>query len=120
MQLELLQLQLELAQLQSFSNLSCPPAFNLSAQTSSAFAFTLRSQEIVINELFENDYEFQNDPVEQSFQHYRQIRGDRFLTVLREVINSERKVESCNILQLMINTLITSLRFGAARLLTTV
>lgn len=67
MQLELLQLQLELAQLQSFSNLSRPPAFNLSVQTSSAFAFTLRSQEMVINELFENDYEFQNDPVGQSF-----------------------------------------------------
>ena len=50
---------------------------------------------MLINELFENDYEFvliskfKNHPIEQSLSQYRQMCCDQFLVDLKEFINSE-------------------------------
>ena len=70
--------------------------FCLTKQTASAFVLTLRSQAMLIQELFAEGYEFvltrrlQSDVVEKRFSQYRQMSGGRFLVGLREVKNSER------------------------------
>ena len=69
--------------------------FCLTKQTASALFLTLRSQAMLIQELFEEEYEFvlsrrlQGDVVERRFSQYRLIRRGRFLVGLREVRNSE-------------------------------
>ena len=55
---------------------------------------------MLINEFFENDYEFvlvskfKNHPNEQTLSQYRQMSCDRFPVGLKEFINSER-ILSC-------------------------
>ena len=54
-------------------------------QTASALVFTLRSQAMIIQELFKEWYEYviilrlQSDVVERRFSQYRQMIGGRFL-----------------------------------------
>ena len=76
--------------------------FCLTKQTASALFLTLRSQAMLIQELYEEEYEFvlsrvQSDVVERRFSQYRMMRGGRFLVGLREVRNSEGilKFRSC-------------------------
>ena len=71
------------------------PYFTLSKQTSSALITTLRSQELLIDELIEEGYlyvltsQLQSDPIECRFSQYRQMSGGRFLVSLLEVQHSE-------------------------------
>lgn len=90
-------------------NWSCSSAFVLSAQTSSAFVFTLWSHAMLNNEFLENDYEFiqtnkfLSDPIERKFSQYRQMSGGRSVVCLREVINSERALSYRALIKANIN-----------------
>jgi hypothetical protein len=70
--------------------------FCLSKQTAKALVLTLRSQAMLIKDLFNEDYTYfltrrlQSDPIENRFSQYRQMSGGRFLVSQREVISSER------------------------------
>ena len=68
--------------------------FALSKQTSKALVLTLRSQTMLIKDLFGDGYQyvrcrqFQSDPIERRFSQYRSMSGGRFLVSLREVQSS--------------------------------
>ena len=79
-----------------FESWSNTPKFCLSKQTCNALIRTLRAQACLIEDLFDEGYEFvcprkfQSDPLERRFGQYRQMSGGRFLVSLREVNDSER------------------------------
>ena len=56
----------------------------------------MQAQALLIDELFNDDYEYvipcklPSDPLENRFSQYRQMSGSRFLVSLCEVKNSER------------------------------
>ena len=85
------------------------PAFKLTAQTKSALIYTLRAQDLLIDELLLDGYEFvltarlQSDPIERRFSQYRQMSGDRFLVSLREVLTSERILKCKSLIKENIN-----------------
>ena len=71
--------------------------FRFSKHTMTAMIRTLRSQILLIKELFvDQDYKYistarlQNDPIERRFSQYRQLNGGYFLVSLREVWLSEK------------------------------
>ena len=57
---------------------------------------TLRSQAKLIDELLGDSYDFvttvrlQTDPIELRFSKYRQMSEERFLVILREVLNTKQ------------------------------
>ena len=79
--------------------------FCLTRQTSKAFVSTLRSQAMLIQELFDDGFKyvftrrFQSDPLENRFSQYRQMSGGRFLVSLREVYSSERILKCRSLLK---------------------
>ena len=83
--------------------------FCLTAQTSRAFATTLRAQAMLMQELLNDEYEFiltrrfQSDPLEKRFSQYRQMSGGRFLVSLREIYSSERILACRSLLKENIN-----------------
>ena len=83
--------------------------FCLTAQTSKAFVTTLRAQARLMQDLFDDGYEyifarrFQSDPLENRFSQYRQMSGGRFLVSLREVYSSEKILTCRSLLKENIN-----------------
>ena len=76
--------------------------FTLTAQTSNALRRTLRCHAALLEDLFQDGYQFvltarfQSDPLERRFGQYRQMSGGRFLVGLKEIQCSEKilKIQS--------------------------
>ena len=80
--------------------------FGLSKQTFNALTLTLRSQSMMIRDLFADGFKFircrqlQSDPIERRFSQYRAMSGGRFLVSLREVQTSEKILKSRSLLKI--------------------
>jgi hypothetical protein len=80
--------------------------FGLSKQTFNALILTLRSQSMLITDLFADGYQYvryrqlQSDPIERRFSQYRAMSGGRFLVSLREVQSSEKILKSRSLLKI--------------------
>ena len=83
--------------------------FNLTPHTSKALSRTLRAQILLIEDLFNEGYQFvcmrklQSDPLERRFGQYRQMSGGRFLVSMREVVRSEKILSYNSLLKEDIN-----------------
>ena len=83
--------------------------FCLTKQTSKAFVITLRGQDMLMQELLDEEYEFiftrtfQSDLLENRFSQYRQMSGGRFLVSFREVLSTERILTCRSLLKQNIN-----------------
>ena len=70
--------------------------FILSQSTAKALIRTLRCQASLIEDLFDDGYDFiltarfQSDPLERRFDQYRQMSGGRFLVGFKDTICSEK------------------------------
>ena len=71
--------------------------FVLSFSTAKALIRTLRYQACLIEDLFDDGYNFiltarfQSDPLERHFDQYRQMNGGRFLVGSKDTKYSEKK-----------------------------
>ena len=70
--------------------------FGFTRQTAKALITTLRSQAMLMRDLFSDGFLYvmtrrlQSDPIENRFSQYRQMSGGRFLVSLREMQSSQR------------------------------